>query len=624
MTNFYVQLRSGWGPRLALPAVFAITLVAAPFLNAQSDNSRDAALKRVTADIKYLASDELGGRQPGTPGMEKAEKYILDDYEKIGLKKLDDGTYVQPFGVGGTRTLKKDATTLTLMGPNDSKIELELDKHFKPQISRRGFDVDGGVVFVGYGIRAEEHNYDEFADIDAEGKVVVMIRMEPQQADASSVFDGNENSQYAFIRTKIAAARRAGAVAVLMVNDGVTAPNDEQDELADYDQFGVQRVPFANITRAAFNQVLDQTPLLKGDGTKFDNLAEAEADIDRNLESLSQELEGWSCSFKADFEQSETIANNLIGIIEGEGPHADETIVIGGHHDHLGMGDYGSRAGRREIHNGADDNATGTAAVVELARRFAARGEKPKRRLVFVCFSAEEMGLLGARHYVENPVIPLDKTVAMINFDMIGWLRDKNVTVFNWNSSESFKPVLDKANENFGLNLNLPESAFAGSDHLPFYQKGIPVMFFHTGLTDTYHTPEDDFETIDCDGALSVIEYTEAVVDGIANLEDTPKFAEGRGGNRQGGARPSAPRVRLGAILDEDNEKGVAIDTVQEDSLAAKAGLQAGDIITEFAGKAVSKRREIVIALRREAGNNVTIKFLRGEEEMSVEVELKN
>lgn len=617
MTKLNVQFFLNASKWLCVPAAFAVSLVGTAHLQAQSDTSREEALKRVTGDIKYLASDELGGRQPGTPGMDKAEKFIIDEYKKIGLVPFDEeGTYLQGFDVGETSTVDKESTSIVISGPDGAKMELGLDEDFKPQLGRKNFSEDAGLVFVGYGISADEHNFDDYADIDCEGKVIVMLRMEPQQGDEDSVFDGAENSQHAFINRKVSLARKAGAAGILFVNDSVTAPDNDRDELAPYDQFGNQRVAFANVKRSVIDKLLRNAPVVKGDGTKFNSLESVEADIDRNLESLSCELKGWSCKLNFEYSKESTLAKNIIGIIEGEGPHADETIVIGAHHDHLGMGAYGSRAGRREIHNGADDNATGTAAVMELARRFAARGEKPKRRLVFVCFSAEEMGLLGAYHYVKEPIFPLENTVAMINFDMIGWLRDKKVTVFNWNSSPEFGPVLETSNQNFGLNLNLPKSGFAGSDHLPFYQRKVPVMFFHTGLTDTYHTPEDDFETIDCDGALTVIEYTEAVVDGLANLEKTPTFAEAA---PRGGAR-----LRIGAILDEDNEKGIEVGTVREGSIADKAGLKEGDIITEFAGEAVTRRREIVMAMRREANNTVTIKFLRGEEEKTVEVELKN
>ena len=540
MTNIYVikpnrlvRLRDlGWACLFCL----ACTFFTSP-ASAQSDENAAKALARVTADIEYLASDELGGRQPGKPGMVLAEKYILDEYERIGLKPYSekDG-YVQSFGVGATKILNKEETSLILNGPDDTKICLELDEQFKPQMGRSDFDASGPLVFVGYGISDEDHNFDEYADVDVEGKIVVFLRMEPQQNDPDSVFDGTENSRSAYIRTKANLARRAGAAGMLMVNDSVSAPTPEKDELPDYDIFGAQRIPFATITRESLEKVLAESPIIKGDGNKFSTLKEIETDIDQNLESLSQDLKGWSCEYKAEFSQGETIANNLIGIIEGEGPLKDEVIVIGGHHDHLGMGAYGSRSGERAIHNGADDNATGTAGLIELARRFKARDTKPKRTLVFICFSAEEMGLLGATHYCKNPVFPLKKTVAMINYDMIGWLREKRLTVFNWNSSAAFGPVLKEANKDHGMDLNLPPAGFAGSDHLPFFQRDVPVMFIHTGLTDTYHTPEDDFDTIDCEGVLAVIDYTEAVMDGLINLEESPTFANAQ--QRRGIKKP--------------------------------------------------------------------------------------
>ena len=632
-TNQIVQSRA-----IGLACLFFLTCAfLASTANAQSESETDSseALKRVSAAIKYLASDELGGRQPGTPGMVLAEKYIMDEYKKIGLKPINekDG-YVQSFGVGGTRTVNKEQSTLVLHGPDDTTLTLELDEQFKPQMGRSNFDANGPLVFVGYGISAEEHNYDEFADVDVEGKIVVFLRMEPQQNDEDSVFDGLDNSNHAFIRTKTNLARRAGAVGVLMVNDSQSAPNAEQDELPDYEMFGRQRIPFATIKRESFNKVLAKTPIIKGDGTKFPTLDEVEADIDRNLETLSQELKGWSCDFEVEFSEKENLANNLIGIIEGEGPLKDEIIIIGGHHDHLGMGSYGSRSGERAIHNGADDNATGTAGLIELARRFQARDEKPKRTLVFICFSAEEMGLLGATHYCKNPIFPLENTVTMINYDMIGWLREKRLTIFNWNSSAAFGPVLKAANEDHGMDLNLPAAGFAGSDHLPFFQRDVPVMFIHTGLTDTYHTPEDDFDTINCEGVMAVIDYTEDIIDGLVNLEEAPTFADAkqrRDIKNPNEAEPSAPvRIRLGVKWDDDwddeldEEIGVKVEAVLEDSLAESAGLQEGDIVTEFAGESVKTRRQIVMLTRRKSGEDINIKLLRGEEKLNVDMSLSN
>ncbi len=582
-----------------------------------SNTSRDAALERVTNGIKFLASDELAGRMPGTPGIEKAAKYIEDAYKEAGLKPLDDGTYRQEFIVKRGRELDREQVALNFTGPGSQKVELKLEEDFIPQLGRSSFDKETELVFVGYGIQADDHNYDEYKDIDVTDKIVVLIRREPQQNDAESVFDGTEVSQHAYVATKVRSARDAGAAGIIMVNDSVTADTPEKDVLASPDEFGaaVARIPFFHVKRSTIDQLLKTSPIIKADGTKLDNLNDIEAAIDKSLEPLSQPLKGFQAKMSAGFKDKEIKTSNIVGVIEGEGPNADETIVIGGHYDHLGMGGFGSRAGgRREIHNGADDNATGTEAVVELARMYGKRGKAPGRRLVFICFSAEEMGLLGAYHYVQEPLFPLENTVAMVNFDMIGWLRDDKLTVYNWNSCAEFSPVLDNANQEMKLELVKPDSSFAGSDHLPFYQKQIPVMFMHTGLTSTYHTPEDDFETLDCDGALKVIEFTEGVVDGIAALETKPQYV----------GQQRTPRVRLGVSLNSDHEKGVEITRVSDDSIASKGGLKKGDVIMAVGDEKTKDRRAVNAAVRSNAGKKVKFKILRGEKEMTLEIELKS
>lgn len=598
-----------------------------PPLSAQQaptlDTSREASVARVTADIKYLASDELAGRLPGTPEMILAENYILEEYKRIGLKSgVPDGSYKQTFGVGEVRTVAPEGTSLVLKGPK-SPIELKLDESFKPQLFNKDVSLDAELVFVGYGIRAEDLNYDEYRDLDVKGKVVVLIRKEPQANDANSVFAGTENSPYAFLQYKVTAAREAGAVGILMVNDAVTAPDAARDELAAYDMFrdASQGIPFAHIKREVLDKLLAETPVVRRNGDKLESLSAIEQAIDGSLEPVSQSLSGWRAELKVAFTSRETMTSNLVGVIEGEGPHADETIIIGGHYDHLGNGAFGSRSGPGRIHNGADDNATGTAGVVELARRFAASGRKPGRRLVFICFSAEEMGLLGAFHYVNQPLFPLEKTVSMINFDMIGWLREGKLTAYSWDSSPAYVGVLDRANEAMGdrkLELLKPQGGFAGSDHLPFQQRGIPVMFLHTGLNATYHTPEDDFETINCEGATHVIDFTEKLLWELASLEEAPKFVQAS----PGGART---RVRLDALLtDAEGDAGVLVESVTEEGLAARSGLAAGDMIVAIDGEKTTRRREVVRTLNASKGKTLKLTVKRGDKEVEVAVEIPN
>jgi len=578
--------------------------------------SISSVLARVSEDIRYLASDELGGRKPGSEGIEKAARYIENIYKQIGLEPLADGSYRQKFEVRLGMTVDRDASVLKLLNRDEEELAMELDlgKDYMPQALRRGFDLDAGLVFVGYGINAEEdYNYNEYRDVDVDGKIVVLIRREPQQQDENSVFDGVDVSSYSYIQTKVRAARDAGAAGIIMVNDRVSAPDEQRDTLEPASRFRVT-MPFMQIKRKVFDALLKQAPLRYADGKKFKNLAAIEQYIDDTLSPISQPFENWRAVAQSLAKQSTAETSNIVGVIEGEGPHADETIIIGGHYDHLGMGGAGSRSPKREIHNGADDNATGTAAVLELARRFAARDKKPARRLVFVCFSAEEMGLLGAYHYTSAPIFPLDRTAVMVNFDMIGWLREEKVTVFNANSAPEFSTLLDRANEGIDLIVN-KSSGFGGSDHLAFFQKEIPVMFIHTGLNSTYHTPEDDFETIDCEGAVRVIDYSERIVDELLALKSKPQFLTAQSRRRN--------RVRLGVSFDEDVENGVKITRVLEGSIADEAGFVVGDIITAIGPEATDKRRQVNSQIRANSGKSVIIKFRRGETQMEKLVELK-
>jgi hypothetical protein len=570
------------------------------------------ALDRVTYDIKYMASDEMGGRKPGTPGIKLCEDFIVAEYKKAGLKPLADGTYFQELEVSGPRKMAKDKTSLKLTGPNDQAIELKIGDDYQMLTSSVDeVNASSEIVFVGYGISAEEHNYDDYANVDVDGKIVVLLRMEPQQTNVDSVFNGDKNTQYSSGRLKAALARENGAEAVLFVNDSLTAPNSKKDELIDATRFGRTLAPFAHVKREVVERMLKDSPLIAPTGEKLTSLKDVEKLIDGNLESISQPIRGWSASLKTEFSQSKVKTSNIVGIIEGEGPNADETIVIGGHYDHLGMGGFGSNApGRKEIHNGADDNATGTAAVIELARRFAQADNKPGRRLVFICFTAEEMGLIGANYYVENPIFELENTVAMINFDMIGWLRDDRLTLYNWNTSADFAPLFDIANEGIGLDLYKPERGFGGSDHLPFNARRVPNTFIHSGTNNVYHTPEDDFELINCEGALKIIDYSENLVREIASMEKRPKY---------GKPQP----FRFGVRIEEDTEtKTVTVRGVTRNSIARKAGVKAGDVFVEFAGETITKRRQVNLLIKKFKGQEVTIKVKRDGEVVELTAKL--
>ena len=572
-----------------------------------------SSLARVTFDIEYLASDELGGRKPGTPEMKLSEDHIIKAYREAGLvDPTGTGKYMQTLEVGGRRNrVAEGSASLILTSPDGDEVTLSEGEQYSLLLGRKEFDVSSGLAFVGYGINAEDElNFNEYDGIDVKGKVVVMIRREPQQKMPESVFDGEELTEWAYIETKADSAREAGAAAILLVNDSVTA-EEEGDDLLPADQFGDDNgsVPFMHIKRAEFNEMLAKTPVVTAAGNKLKTISAIEAQLDEELEPLSQTMKGWKVSTKGNFASGRIKTSNIIGVIEGEGPNAHETIVVGAHYDHLGDGAYGSRARANQrglIHNGADDNATGTAAVMELARRFAARDKKPGRRIVFICFTAEEMGLLGARYYVDNPTFPLDDTVAMINFDMIGWLREDKVTLFGWNSSAQFDKMFNDANTDFDFELVKPEAGFAGSDHVPFNQKRIPNTFIHTGLTSTYHTPDDDFETIDCEGAVKVIDFTEAFMDELCSSEKRPKYTY------------KGPFL-FGVNVGTNGEGQLVISRVTNNSIASKAGLENNDIILKWSDDVLENRRDLRRVIRRDKGSTVTLKILRGDEEKTIE-----
>jgi hypothetical protein len=439
---------------------------------------RASVLARVSADLSYLASEELEGRGPGTAGRQKAAEHIRDEFQRMGLTSgVADGSYLQPFQMPLDMEVVADQTRLVFRGPDDQALPLELATGFQPLAVGGAGEGKGEVVFAGYGISAPDWNYDDYAGLDVEGKIVLVIRREPQQDDEQSVFDGKKTTMHSYIRTKLQLAKKQKAAGVLLVNDPFSVKQGEADQLTAPSGFGTNSVgiPFAQVTQATVNTLLGHSPLRTSDGRLLSGLDEVEAEIDRTGQPLSQSLDGWSADVKYDFRKTQVDLANVIGVLEGDGPLAAETIVIGAHYDHLGFGEYGSRRpGERAVHYGADDNASGTAAIIELARRYASRPNRPARRLVFIAFDAEERGLIGSRHYLDHPSFPLEDTVAMVNCDMVGRLRDAELTVMGSGTAVEFDRLLDQAAETSGLTLKKSPRVTAQSDHYPFFEREVP------------------------------------------------------------------------------------------------------------------------------------------------------
>jgi hypothetical protein len=598
-----------------------LTTLALGLASARAANNA-AVVSRVGEDIRYLASDELEGRGPGTKGLQKAAEYIRDRFQKLGIKgAAKDGSYYRPFVLQIDTKAIREKTSLVLRGPEGQVLKLEMGKDFQPLATGGAGQARAEVVFVGYGISAPKLNYDDYQGADVAGKVVLLIRREPQQDNDRSVFNGKRMTSHSFIRSKIQAAKNHKAAAILLVNDPFTTRQSKKDQLTEPGGFGTRSsgIPFAHLKQSVADQILAKTPIKAGD-KKLNSVTAITDQIDQDLTPLTQKLEGWTAEVDFSFEPVKAEVSNILGVIEGEGPHANETIVIGAHYDHLGYGPFGSRRPNvRAIHNGADDNATGTSAIMELARRFAQRGKKPARRLVFIAFTAEERGLIGSNRYLEKPLFPLKDTVAMINFDMIGHLKTGGLILSGVSSAKEFAPMVEKLSKNGEVKIKTSSST-GGSDHAGFYRKGIPVVFFFTGMTKIYHTPDDDYETIDVPGVAQTIDVAEQVVDEILNLPKRPVFVRS---SRPAG-RPGAMSY-LGVVPDyaATGVKGLRLTDVSPDSPASRGGLKAGDVITKLGDLDVVDIQDLANALRKyKPGKKVAVVVTRGDAKMKMTVTL--
>ena len=308
--------------------------------------------------------------------------------------------------------------------------------------------------------------------------------------------------------------------------------------------------------------------------------------------------------------------------------------MVGGHHDHVGFGDFGSRSGRRgrgQIHNGADDNASGTSAILELAQAFGETGLRPRRSILFMTFSGEERGLLGSKHYVENPIFPLDQTVAMLNLDMVGRGETGQFSANGVGTSPGFRPMLEtiekaiEGSEDVDLDVRYGASGEAPSDNTSFYRKGIPVIFFFTGTHPDYHMPSDDWDKINVENLDLVVKMCYFTLVDLSILRDErPAFRGTPAGGGDRGPAQRGPFLGIQAGQDRgDGVEGVRIGSVVEGASAAKAGLAAGDVITVFGEHDITSWEDLIEAIRgAKVGDEIEVTFTRDGESRTVTVTL--
>jgi len=389
----------------------------------------------------------------------------------------------------------------------------------------------------------------------------------------------------------------------------------------------ISKLPFTMLTRDFADKILATA----GEP----NLAELEKQIDGDLKPRSRLLEGVLLSAKLTIDRPSVETRNVIGVLEGSGPLAEQTIIIGGHYDHLGRGGLlsGSLAFlSSDIHNGADDNASGTAMVMEIARRLGSRPDRLPRRVVFMAFSGEERGLLGSQYYVEHPLYPLASTVMMVNFDMVGRLNGKSeLTMIGTGTSPGIDALVDVLGKSAGMTIKKVSGmtdGFGGSDHESFYVKNIPVLFAFTGLHSDYHRPSDDSDRINYNGMARIADYLELIVLDLVRRPERPAFtrivAPGRNG-RQSQSASTGMSVTLGVMPDyaDEAKAGLKISGVRDGGPAAKAGLKGNDSIIRIGGKPIATIYDYMESMKGyKPGDKVEVVVRRDGAEVTLQVNL--
>lgn len=576
-----------------------------------TSNNPEITIEELRDHIKYLASDKLEGRLAGSEGGKLAAEYVKSEFEKYGLLPFYDGSYFQPFEF--IQTIELGENNLLTISYNDSEISPLLEDEFVVTAFSGSSTVSGMLAFAGYGISSSKLEYDDFEGLDLNGKIALIMRYNPEHDSAMSEFD-----RFSSLRVKASAARDNGALGVIFFNGPKPNLDDDLVEFK-YDRGpSMTDFPVVQVKRKFIEE------LLNSEGYDPKTIQE---EIDSNKKPKSFVLGNSFASVSTEVNEIKAVGRNVAGYLEGNDPFLkDEYIVVGAHFDHLGWGIDGSmyRGNEPMIHNGADDNASGTAAVLELAEKFTANSGQLKRSVVFMGFNAEELGLLGSNYTVNNFPVDLNQTVAMINMDMIGRLSDeKSLTIIGTGTSSIWKDLLED-NNTFEFDLKFNDDGWGGSDHQSFTLKEIPVLFFFTGIHEDYHKPSDDWDKINLDGEKEVADYVYTLLTKIDELDDRPDYVkvEREAPSGKGGYS----KVYVGTIPEFGwNGEGFKLGGVSEGGPAQKAGLQGGDIMIQFGEKKVANIYDFMYGMNdHKPGDVVKVIVLRDGEEKEFDVVLES
>ncbi len=572
--------------------------------------SSDATAAKFSRDVSILASDEMEGRGLGTRGLEKAADWIEGQLRASKLRPAFGGSYRQPFDVKTGVALEPGNSLSGVAGSDWSPLGFSSPGAFS-----------GEIAFVGYGIEAAPLGYRELSGVDLKGKVALMLRYEPQEKDESSKFDGRRPSRWSAPRYKVLQARERGAVAVIFVDGPIQ--DEGKDKLPVLKNDGPESpagIPVLQVRLSVAQTWLSRAGV---------SLAEFQKAVDSDAKPRPAGATGVRVEGRVALRASYAKASNLAGVLPGKGALAKEVVVIGAHYDHLGYGGAGSmKPNTTAIHHGADDNASGTAAVLLAADRLSAAlaGQENRRTVVFALFSGEEVGLAGSSWFVSHPPFPFETVRAMVNLDMVGSLHDDELIVFGTESATEWTAVISPLGEKSGLKVLGRGDGYGPSDQSSFYAKQVPVLHLFTGAHERYHTPEDTADSVNAAGAAKVIDFTARVGEALALGRVTPTYARSAAAPPMEGDRRGYGSY-LGTVPDframEGTEGGVLLGDVRAGGPADLAGIRGGDRILAMAGTRIANLYDMTYALEdHKPGETIDVVVERGGEQKTLKATL--
>lgn len=562
------------------------------------------------AYVEWLADDAREGRGLGTKGIDAAADWIEANLRAKGLQPVFGTSYRQQFEVK-TGVEMVEGNAISGLSPDD----------WTPLGFSSSGEFEGEIAFLGYGIEAEPIGYRELEGIDLNGKVAMILRYEPQERDDASPFDGRRPSRWSSLRYKVLQARERGATAVIFVTGPLQ--DEKKDFLPVLRNDGPESpagLPVVQVKTSVAQKWLSAIGV---------DLEQFQKQVDRDLRPRSSGATGIRVKGKVALRNTYVGAQNVAGKIPGRGNGADEIVVIGAHYDHLGMGGERSlKPNELEVHNGADDNASGVAAVLVATERLTKllAGVNDHRTVVIALFSAEEVGLAGSARFVENSPFPMSSVVAMINLDMVGAMQGDEFVALGSDSATEWKAAIDRVAAKMSLAVSSSGDGYGPSDQTSFYAAGVPVLHFFTGAHDRYHTPDDDAEHINFEGGARIAEYTALLAADVARKDLTPKYARSTAAPpMQGDSRGYG--AYLGTVPDframEGAQGGVLLSDVRAGGPADLAGIKGGDTLIKMAGTEIENLYDMTFALQdSKPGETIDVVVVRDGKQLTLRATL--